>query len=443
MKKSILALAASFAMISCGLTACDNNENEDNNQNVQIKEVKSALSRADSNISADNLKSFVKGQYDLNFDLIRASNEQISNNNAMISTFSIQMALGMTWGGADDDNAAEMKQVLHFDDNTHEALNKLDASINHKNAPAVKTDDGEIEAVEIKTSNNLYFATNLYEWSKDWLDLLATNYGAGLKEINFSADPEAARKYINDVVSDDTHNRIKDLIPENEINANTQAVITNAIYFKSPWGKSVIKSDNMMSFHKLDNSNVDVNYLFVSENLNYMADADNNYQAVSVPLRNDAFNVMFILPAENKFEEIQNSLNGTVISDIFDKMSDNTEVSLSFPSYSFETSLDLKSPLKKLGMVKAFEGGFQKMTAPQSNSLCIGEVFHKTFIGMDEKGVEAAAATAVLMENKATPIPEEKIVLSLDRPYYFVIYESDSKSPLFVGRVMDPSAGHE
>ena len=442
MKKSILALAASFAMISCGLTACDSN-NEDNGQDDQFKEVKSSLSRAESKITPDNLKSFVKGQYDLNFELMRASSDQIKDDNAMISSFSIQMALGMTWAGADDDNAAEMKQALHFDGNTHEALNKLDASINAKNKPAVNTESLSKDAVEIKTSNNLYFATNQYEWSKDWLDLLATNYGSGLKEMNFSDDPEAARKYINDVVSNDTHDRIKELLPQGSINANTQSVITNAIYFKSPWNGKVHKADDKLSFHKLNNSDVDVDYLAVTANLNYMADENNAYQAVSVPLRDFDFSVMFILPEDGKFEEFQSSLNGEVIQNIFDKFNNETEIELTFPSYSFETSLTLKSPLQKMGMNKAFKGGFQKMTAPQQNNLAISEIYHKTFVGLDNNGVEAAAATAVVMADMAVP-PEEhlKVKLELDRPYYFVIYESDSKSPLFVGRVMDPSAGH-
>lgn len=441
MKKSILALAVSFAFAACAFTACDSDNDNNNGQQQnadQPKNVKSSKARVASNISNENLKSFVDGQYDLNFELMRASADQIANKNAMISTFSIQMALAMVWAGADDDNAAEMRQVLHFDDNTHDALNKLDDSINLKNKSAIQSEYESIDAVEIKTSNNLYFSTDKYTWSPEWLDILAVNYDAGLQEMSFASDPEAARQYINGVVSKDTHDRIKDLIPQGQITSETQSVITNAIYFKAPWKSKVHKASDKMVFHKLDNSEINVDYLSVSEHFDYMADENSNYQAVTVPLRDNDFSVMFIMPSENKFEEVQNLLNGQVISGIFDSFSHDTEVKLKFPSYSFETSLSLKSSLQELGMQKAFVGGFQKMTT-EPNELIIGEVFHKTFVGMDENGVEAAAATAVIMDN-ATAMPSPDFIeLSLDRPYFFVIYETDSKSPLFVGRVIDPS----
>jgi serpin B len=402
------------------------------------------LSRADSNIADADRDAFVKGQYDLNFDLIRKSADQIGDDNAMISTFSLQTALAMTWAGADGDTASEMAAALHFDDNTHAALNKLDALIQSKNKDVYVKDEGtpyeeKKDAVEIKTTNDLYFSTGIYTWASAWLDLLAVNYGAGLTELNFQADIEAARKYINDRVSDATHDRIKDLLPENSIDGNTRSVITNAIYFKAPWRDIVNKANDKMSFHKLDGSSVDVDYLLSSHRYEYMAAADNLYQAVSVPLRDDDFKVLFVLPDDGKFNDVQAALNGDLVGNIFDKLAKDSPVNLGFPSYSFETELTLKEPLKDLGMVKAFDemdANFSKMT-DLPNDLYIGQVYHKTFVGLDEKGVEAAAATAVVMESKATP--GEVINLDLDKPYFFIIYESDSKSPLFVGRVMDPS----
>ena len=449
--KSAMILALSMGLCAGSLAACDSDDGNANgvqNQNssgVGNKLIKSSLARADSNIAVADRDAFVKGQYDLNFDLIRKSADQIGDDNAMISTFSIQMALAMTWAGADGDTASEMASALHFDANTHAALNKLDRLINSKNKDKFSQEMGpgevyEKDAVEIKTNNDLYFAGDSYSWSSDWLDTLAINYGAGLTELDFAADPEAARKYINDIVSADTHDRIKDLIPSGGINVNTKSVLTNAIYFKAPWDDRIHKADNKLSFHKLDGSNVDVDYLYVSARYEYMVDENDLYQAVSVPLRDDDFNVMFVLPADGKFNDVQAALNGDIMGNIFSKLAKDSEINLKFPTYSFETSLKLKKPLKELGMDKAFEADqadFSKMTS-DANSLFIGDVFHKTFVGLDENGVEAAAATAVLMVGNGTP-GEEIIDLNLDKPYFFIIYESDSKTPLFVGRVMDPS----
>ena len=457
--KTALMLALSLGVAAGSLSACSDSDGNGNaNQGQQGQQgqqgkggdslspnlIKSALSRAESNVADADRDAFVKGQYDLNFDLIRKSADQIGDDNAMISTFSIQTALAMTWAGANGDTASEMASALHFDDNTHAALNKLDSLIISKNKDKYSKEvaDGvfdEKEAVEIKTNNDLYFAPSGYEWSSDWLDVLATNYGAGLTELNFAADPEAARKYINDIVSADTHDRIKDLLPQNSIDNNTKAVITNAIYFKAPWRDEVHKAGNKLSFQKLDGSKVDVDSLYVAANYEYMADDNNLYQAVSVPLRDNDFKVLFVLPADGKFNDVQAALSGDVVGSIFSKLAVDPLIELKFPSYSFETSLSLKDPLKALGMEKAFsfEADFSKMTS-DPNDLFIADIFHKTFIGLDENGVEAAAATAVVMADNAAPV-QDIIKLDLDRPYFFVIYESDSKTPLFVGRVMDPN----
>ena len=474
MKKSALFLALSLALVSNGITACsdsDNNNENNNNDNpkqecedvngcgsqgqgsedpqnpgqeaqgkLELNTIKSTLQREKPVVADEAMKSFVAGQYDLNFELIRTAEEQLKKDNAMISTFSIQTALAMTYAGANGDTAAEMKSALHFDDSVHKELNKIDAIIKAKNKEAIDREDYKLDAVEVKTSNNLYYAAKSYQWADEWLDALALNYDAGITEINFGADPEGARKYINDIVSKDTHNRINDLIPKDGITALTRAVITNSIYFKAPWASmDIFKASDKLVFHKLENGDVNVDYLIDSAHYAYM-EAE-NYQAVSVPLREGDFEVLFVLPSDGKFIDVQNSLDGSLIGNIFDSFSYEAQVNLKMPCYTFETSLSLSEPFKMLGMNKAFgdSADFSKMTT-SPNDLYISEIYHKSFVALNEDGIEAAAATAVIADENAIDMPEKIVDLTLDRPYFFVIYESETKSPLFVGRVMDPSA---
>lgn len=456
MKKSCLMIALSLLLAASPFTACsdddnggdnnggdnnggDNNGGDNNGNKTEIaKLIRSADQREQSKLDDDHLASFVNGQYDLNFELLRAAKEEIEGKNAMISTFSIQTALAMVWAGANGDTANEMMQTLHFDDHTHEALNKLDATIMAKNKEAFDRDYEHKDPVEIKTSNNLYFSP-VYTWQKDWLQTLAVNYDAGIWEMDFAADPEKARKYINDVVSEDTHNRINDLLPKNSISNVTRSVITNAIYFKAPWEDNVYVSDTQLNFKKLDDSSVSVKGLRTSEYYAYMADEEAGYQAVSMPLRDGDFNVMFVLPDEGKFDALMDDMNEQIINHIFDSYTHEAIINLNFPAYTFDTEISLKASLNRLGMNLPFadDADFSKMTE-EPNALRISEVYHKTFIGLDEKGVEAAAATAVSMSDGA--VMEPKIIkMSIDRPFFFVIYESETKTPLFVGRVMDPS----
>ena len=124
-----------------------------------------------------------------------------------------------------------------------------------------------------------------------------------------------------------------------------------------------------------------------------------------------------------------------------DWLKKDKDVDLTFPMYTFTTELGLSATLKSMGMTKAFGAAdFSKMTV-EPNALVISDVRHKSFIAVDEKGIEAAAATLVEMEEGIPEIPEDRIVLTIDRPFMFIVYETQTRTPLFVGHVMDPSVG--
>lgn len=408
---------------------------QENDEGLKINAVRSLKPHATANVDKAALQTFVKGQYDLNFELLKNSNEQINNKNAMISTFSIQSALGMTWAGAAGDTAAEMKKALHFDDNTHQALNNITAQVLDGRLDALDTEFEKRDKVDVAINNDLYLSPN-YTWKESWLDALSINYDAGLTEMNFAADPEGARKYINDVVSNDTHERIKDLIPPNAITKSTQFVLTNAIYFKAPWAYEMYQNNDPFTFNLLDNSTVKATSIGVNESMLYAKGT--NYQAVSVPLRGDHFNMMFIVPDEGEYSNVESTLTGDFMNTVYSSL-ESQQVRLSMPEFTFETSLDLVKPFQTLGMKKAFtaEADFSGMTVEDNNSLFIGAIVHKSFIGVNKDGVEAAAATAVVGKDSA--MPTEPIILAIDRPFIFMVYEKETNSPLFVGRLLDPT----
>lgn len=444
-KTALFSIALSaFLLPACG--GNDSNDDGDNNGKVDtehsdlVQSVKSlTASRKDSSATDSEIKSFVLNQYDLNFNLFRAVSDQIKQDNAMISTLSLQMAFAMLWAGAQSNTHSDIKKALNFDGSTHEVLNALDARLMSLNKEAVHNEYEDIDATEINLTNNLYLSPN-HNWANAWLDELATNYGAGIEAADFAAHPEDVRKYINAVVSKDTHERIKDLLPEGSITPTTQAVITNAIYFKAPWPAPLHKLTDKITFTKLDKSSVDADFLSTSGHYPYIA--TENYQAVSLPLRNNDFRVLFVIPEADQFDNVAQSLSASDIDSIFNDSKTDAVIDLKLPSFTFETSLSLKSPLKNLGMITPFseDADFSKMTS-DPNDFYIDQVFQKTFVGLDDKGVEAAAATAISVGgNSGMPVQEQHIELNLDHPYYFVIYETKTKTPLFFGRLMDPTA---
>jgi serpin B len=135
----------------------------------------------------------------------------------------------------------------------------------------------------------------------------------------------------------------------------------------------------------------------------------------------------------NKFErKLGTQLVETIIANLKPRM-----VDLTFPKFSFESSFDLAAVLSSMGMPDAFileRADFSGMDG--TYDLYIKDVFHKAFVAVNEQGTEAAAASAVVAEEKSLIMDVVKIIV--DRPFIFIIRDKESGSLLFVGRVLNP-----
>jgi len=110
--------------------------------------------------------------------------------------------------------------------------------------------------------------------------------------------------------------------------------------------------------------------------------------------------------------------------------------SISLPKFEFDTKYFMKDMLSNLGMPTAFSDGadFSGMTGQRD--LFISFVIHQAYVKVDEKGTEAAAATAVGME-LTSAIPRN--FFRADHPFIFIIQEKETGNILFMGRVTDPT----
>jgi len=149
---------------------------------------------------------------------------------------------------------------------------------------------------------------------------------------------------------------------------------------------------------------------------------------------------MTLVVPDASVRDLETTLDGSTLAAILKAPKAVGVVELQLPRWQFRLSAQLNGSLKALGMPTAFEPGladFSGMTAQEQ--LYIGAVLHQAFISVDEHGTEAAAATAVIMEASSGGGPPP-VVLKLDRPFLFVIHDVTTATPLFIGRVSDPSA---
>ncbi len=424
MKKIIMS--ALMAIILLSLMACA--------QPVASEIIRSEKQRVTSpDVNEADLETLVTGNSAFAFDLYQTLREE--DGNLFYSPYSISLALAMTYAGARGETAQQMADTLHFvlyQDSLHPAFNSLDIELSQRGEGA-KGKDGEGFRLNIV---NAIWGQDGYQFLSEFLDVLAENYGAGLRTLDFANAPEESRITINNWVSDQTEDRIEDLIPQGLIDALTRLVLTNAIYFNAAWQHPFsedITEDG--PFYLLDGGEVTVPMMRQTESFSY-AEGD-EYQAVELPYDGRELSMVILLPRAGQFEAFEGSIDAQVVDAIL-KGLESRQVALTLPEFEFESYFHLKEILAAMGMPVAFSGDadFSGMTG--NRDLFIAEVIHKAFISVDEAGTEAAAATAVVMKEIAAPL--EPIEVTIDHPFIFLIRDIETGTILFVGRIVNPSA---
>jgi len=391
-----------------------------------IRSEKQRLTSLD--VPGDDLAELEAGNSAFAFDLYQMlSGEQ--DGNLFYSPYSISLALAMTYAGARSVTEEQMAETLHYtlpQARLHSAFNALDTALTSHD------EEGE-DGFQINIANAIWGQEG-YEFLSAFLDTLAENYGAGLRTQDFVNEAEAARQTINRWVSDQTEEKIKGLIPQGALGAATRLVLTNAIYFNGKWVTPFEKSKTHDgTFNLMDRSTVTVPMMTQTGWIEYAEGV--GYQAASLPYRGTDMAMVFVLPEEGRFVEIEDAFSPELLASIMESF-ESQQVKITVPKFTFESAFSVAESLIEMGMPSAFGGAdFSGMTG--NRDLFISDVLHKAFVAVDEEGTEAAAATAVIMELSAI-IEEPAVVMKLDRPFLFVIRDNSTGTILFLGRVLNP-----
>jgi serpin B len=415
------------ALILLGIVGC--------RQRSAFSSARSAKPRAtEVDVPGADLTTLAGGNQAFAFDLYRALSKQ--EGNLFFSPYSISLALGMAYAGARGGTEEEMAGALHFtlpQDRLHPAFSGLDLQLASRGEGAEGKDEGGFRLNIV----NAIWGQKDYDFLAEFLDVLAVNYGAGLRLLDFRTAAEAARVTINEWVAEQTEDRIQDLIPPGAINAMTRLVLTNAIYFNAAWQEPFSEpATRDEPFYLLDGNSVSVPMMLQTEEFGYAA--GDGYQAVELHYDGRELSMVILLPNEGGFETFERSLTAEVVNHSVKNLS-RRKLVLAMPKFEFDSGFSLSQALMTLGMPSAFSAtaDFSGMTGDRD--LFISDVIHKAFVSVDEEGTEAAAATAVVMaELAAPPEKEEPLAVTIDRPFMFLIRDIRTGSVLFVGRVLNP-----
>jgi len=387
---------------------------------------------ADPRTSPSDLSSLADGHRD--FALKLYQQVRGANGNLVFSPYSIAAALSMTMAGAKGETAKQMLATMSLT-LPNARINPAMNAMGERLTRAIRGDSQRAdEQGKLSIANGIWLQAG-EKLQSTYLDCLAENYGAGVGVLDFARQPDAASKMINAWVSRETAGRIPELVSPDAIQ-RAVLVLTNAIYFKGFWAAPFEKSATVdADFHLLNGKTIKVPTMHQRETLRYATLDD--IEIVELPYRGGSLAMRILAPAAGKFADAEATLDAARLKAAGAALAERT-VALALPKFTFTASLALNEPLAAMGMPIAFSGDADFSGINGQRDLAISDVIHKAFVAVDEKGTEAAAATAVVIAR--TSFTPQVTTLRIDRPFIFSIVERETGEILFLGRVVEPAA---
>jgi serpin B len=344
-------------------------------------------------------------------------------DNIFFSPWSILSAFSVLYEGARGQTADEVASALYLprdDLDRRDSFKTIQQNLNPNSTE-----------YELTNANALWIKTG-FGVKQEFVDIAKQHYDSKVSEVEFPAD-EAE---IDAWVENQTNGKIEDLVKD-KTNDMTRLVITNAVYFMGTWKDQF--NANLTSqddFTLGSGDTVEVPMMYQKSRFDY---AENDLlQILSMPYKGDRLSMLVLLP-KNDLGSLEESLTQEELNS-WQKEMQTEEVYVYMPKFKLEAEYDLGPQMKELGVELAFDPYYADLSgiadvAP--NNLYVGFATHKAFVDVNEEGTEAAAATAIGVEQ--TSAPADPTVFRADHPFVFLVQDNETGLVLFMGRVSDPS----
>jgi serpin B len=381
---------------------------------------------------SDDMQAVADGNNRFALDLYAKLRE--GKGNVFFSPYSVHTALAMTATGAKAATRDQMVKVLHLPADGQKA--------------GVPGDLGRFYAqpradYQLSVANALWGQTG-FPWRPAFLDLQRTRFGAGFKEADFLADPEAERTRINGWAQEQTRDRIKDLLRKGLITKQHRLVLANAVYFKGAWKdpfdpKLTLPRD----FTQTDGTKSQVPTMRREGKFQMYVEArpdrrfEPELQVAELPYKGGELSMVVLLPGKHDgLPPLEAKLTLDALAGWLTKAKEVTDADIFLPKFRIEAdAMTLNEPLQKLGLVAAFDPAAADFTGLHTGGeqLFLDVVVQKAFVDVNEEGTEAAAATAVGAREESA-----RLGFQATHPFLFLIRDTRHGTILFMGRVEKP-----
>jgi serine protease inhibitor len=346
------------------------------------------------------------------------------HENVFLSPLSVFSALAMAESGAAGETRSAMRKTL----SVPASLSMREGALGEAGSTLLKTLQSQ-QGIELSIANALWSDTKM-PLSPGFVQRCHNSYEAEAATLDFSKP--ATADIINDWVKKKTQGKIANIVTPGMVSAS-QAILTNAVYFRGKWQYQFSKQETQEGTFHLANGGQKKVPLMHRSPLPGAYLRGNGFEAAVLPYQSSGIEMYAILPMPGKSpEEVLANISLEKLRSSFA----SDELDLRLPRFTLDFSAGLKDALTRMGMGPAFHPGadFAPMGSP---GFYIGDVLHKTRLEVDEEGTVAAAATAVGVLSAAVP-KIHKRTLVFDRPFAVLLCDSQTGAVLFAGVVYDP-----
>lgn len=346
--------------------------------------------------------------------------------NVCLSPFSLQMAMAVAVNGAGGNTRREILQTMGW-------VGLSTEEVNFRMQSVIETLTHS-EGITVETANSIWINKKVASPRRSFIKACRSYLGAEVSRLPFNVD--AAAK-INKWCADHTADRIPTII--DTVDPAAELYLLNALYFKGAWVNPFNAALTApRPFHIAAGSPVQAPMM--TQQSYYAYAETTTCQAVEMPfvsIGRQKYSLYVLLPKPGTTADALLETLPVQWESVTEALS-SEDVRLTLPKFKMEYSTALNGTLMKMGIHDAFQPGRAHFDAMSKTPLYLNLVLQKTFIEVSEEGVEAAAVTAIAMTRSAAPRPHDVKVMTVDRPFLYLLVEKSSGTLLFVGKVENP-----
>ncbi|TXD97829.1 serpin family protein [Psychrobacter frigidicola] len=351
---------------------------------------------------------------------------QQAEKNVFFSPYSLSTAMAMLYAAAEGETKAQIQKTFNYP--SMDILNPNSTALyNQFNKPNPD--------YKLATVNDLWMQQGL-TLNKSYADTVKHYYSGQVTALDFEGSPDPARQTMNKKIAEKTNQLIPELLPKGSIQSDTAVVLTNAVYFKGDWTLpfTAAKTSAQPFYNAIGRAST-VQIMQQQSYFDYYE--DKQVQIVQLPYKGDNLSMLVVLPKFNDklaMQQLAKRLSATKIEQWSVGLV-RQDVNLHLPKFKLDARYQMKTLLADMGMPKAFQNGAEFNLFSDGPPIKLDEVYHQAVVTVDEKGTEAAAATAAVGMYTGMSYP---VQFKADHPFMFIIKENKTDAILFLGQVNKP-----